>query len=186
MNKKVCIKSSHFEKIVPQKVTILSHFDRRESWPFCASYSQFSTSFPLFFGQKCHKWDSVLFHFWWLCVVSKSNNVWWFIFILPNFHLRSTFELMDYFQNFLWNCQDFYLLKSCFICSKCSTFWGNQKPPQIPALLVEEGGRVFHRFSTKKSQNLTLFVDLCHGKIEEISSKTLIFLSKKGFEFFWK
>ena len=182
----MCIKSSHFEKIVPQKVTILSHFDRRESWPFCASYSQFSTSFPLFFGQKCHKWDSVLFHFWWLCVVSKSNNVWWFIFILPNFHLRSTFELMDYFQNFLWNCQDFYLPKSCFICSKCSTFWGNQKPPQIPALLVEEGGRVFHRFSTKKTQNLTLFVDLCHGKIEEISSKTLIFLSKKGFEFFWK
>ena len=120
-----------------------------------------------------------------LCYL-EMKNVWWFISILPNFHLRSTFELMDYFQNFLWNCQDFYLPKSCFICSKCSTFWGNQKPPQIPALLVEEGGRVFHRFSTKKSQNLTLFVDLCHGKIEEISSKTLIFLSKKGFEFFWK
>ena len=176
----MCIKSSHFEKIVPQKVTILSHFDRRESWPFCALYSQFPTSFPLFFGQKCHKWDYVLFHFWWIFVVSKSNYVWWKCLILPNFDLRNTFELIDYFQFFVWNCQDFYLLKGCFICSKCSTFVGNQKPPQIPALLVEEGGWVSHCFSVKNLEIWHFLLILFTENLENIIWKHSILFRKTG------
>ena len=144
-----------------QNLTILSNFDQRESWPFCASYSQFSTSLPRFFSQKCHNSDYCFGQRLVIFDGFKIVNIFWkmpdFNNVAPTIHSLNN----ELFPEFLVKLTGFLLTKKLFSLLKCFNFFREPEPPSDSGILRPRRGSSFTPFFDKKISKTHTFCWFC-------------------------